>query len=416
MHEGSDQSAQDLLESIFKIALALVGGERATLMLRDTNDTDFIIAKARGLAEDVRQHVRVREGEGIAGRVIASRRTLLGRADRAAGIEGRYRSDSFVSVPILVRDRTEGVLNIADRADGGEFTSADVETLELLANHIAACLVRQRVEGHLRQLAELAETDPLTELFNRRHFDRRIAVELERARRAGDPVSLLLIDVNAFKEINDRLGHAVGDEVIRHVADGIRRSIRAYDVPVRYGGDEFAVILPSAEPGTARRVGERIVGTVAGSIPRHVVEAAPNVGVSIGIATAPPVTDVRTLIDRADAAMYQVKGEGGGVAAWQEDPAATTAKTRRGRALPAPYLSNPGRLADAELQALVPNSVAEEWNVLVIGHEGRVLTVVMPEPSNAATEAVSSATGYAIYPVYSDAADIERARRGLTQS
>ena len=410
----ADQSAQDLLESIFKVAATLVRGERASLMLRDTDDTDFVIAKARGLAEDVMRHTRVREGEGVAGRVAATRRPLLVRgADTAPTTSGgTYRSSSFMSVPIVMNDRAVGVLNVADRADGAHFDATDLETLELLASHIATCLVRQKLEGRLR---ELADTDPLTSLFNRRHFDRRIKGEVERAHRGGDSLSLLLVDVNSFKHINDRLGHAVGDEVLREVAAGIRQSIRTYDIPVRYGGDEFAVILPNTDDATAQHVGERIVGNVGGAIPAHVVEAVPNVGISVGVAAAPPATDVRALIDQADVAMYRAKAEGGGVAVWHEAGAPATGATAGRRTVhPAPYLADAARLANRELQALVPTPVAEEWNILVIGREGHVLTVVMPEPSNAATEAVSSATGFAIYPVYSAAADIERARRKIS--
>ena len=109
--------------------------------------------------------------------------------------------------------------------------------------------------------------------------------------------------------------------------------------------------------------------------------------------------------------MYEAKAQSGGVTVWHDRTPAAPTQIRRRRTLPAPYLVDPARLANVELQKLVPAPLAEEWNVLVIGREGNILTIVMPEPSNAATEALSAATGFAIYPVYSAANEIEAARR-----
>src|SRR5438132_1621596 len=101
---------------------------------------------------------------------------------------------------------------------------------------VATALVRGERASLLQrtrdaELVELAETDALTRLFNRRHFDRRLDGEVRRAQRTGEPLALLVIDVNSFKQINDRLGHRVGDEVLRLVADAMRRSLRTYDIP-----------------------------------------------------------------------------------------------------------------------------------------------------------------------------------------
>ncbi|OLC57768.1 MAG: hypothetical protein AUH85_02415 [Chloroflexi bacterium 13_1_40CM_4_68_4] len=410
---GAERAAQDLLESIFKVATALVRGERASLLLREeTNDAQFIIAMAVGIADDVRVAARIREGEGVAGHVAATKRSLLVRArgEAPVPIRGDYRSDSFVSVPILVADRAQGVLSVADRSDGLPFDTTDLETLEVLAGHIATCLLQRTRDA---QLVELAETDALTRLFNRRHFDRRLDGEFRRAQRTGETLALLVIDVNSFKQINDRLGHRVGDEVLRLVADAMRHSLRTYDIPVRYGGDEFAVILPNADAKAATRVAERILAAVANAVPKEVLMSVPGIGLSIGVSTIPPASDARTLVDQADSAMYEAKASGGGVGLWHDGTPAAPAQVRRRRTLPAPYLVDPARLAHPDLQKLVPAPLAEEWNILVIGREGNILTIVMPEPSNPATEAISAATGFAIYPVYSAAAEIEAARRTL---
>src|SRR5256885_6649276 len=141
----SQRRAEDLLDSIFKVATELVRGERASLLLREDNSADFVIARAVGLAEDVRRQVRVKPGEGVVGLVAASKRSLLVRDAAHAPIqagEGSYRSDSYISVPIVIDDDSRGVLSITDRYDGQPFDENDLSTLELLAGHIGAVLVQ----------------------------------------------------------------------------------------------------------------------------------------------------------------------------------------------------------------------------------------------------------------------------------
>jgi len=410
--------AQDLLDSIFRVATELVRGERASLLLRDDKTSDFVIARAVGLAEDVQRAVRVRPGEGIAGHVVASKRPLLVRTatDMPPQLSaGHYRTQSFVSVPVLIDDEPRGVLSVTEQIDGQPFGEADLQTLELLAGHIGAVLVQQE-QGEALQ--RMAETDPLTWLFNRRHFDRRLEGETNRALRAEHLLALLMIDVDRFKTINDRLGHAVGDQVLRGVASAIKQAVRLYDVPTRYGGDEFAVILPEADTEVAARVAKRIIEKLDGiSLPDEMRAIGMRIGLSIGVATFPrPLSDATALVEAADAAMYRVKGSGGGVRVWEHSFAeGPHGSMRNGRAQvpPAPYLADPARLAKPELQSLIPAALAAEWNAVVVGHDGQVLTVAIPAPSAAAIDALSKATGYAIYPVFSNASDLDATRRRL---
>lgn len=423
--EVSRVRAQDLLDSIFRVATELVRGERASLMLRADNSTDFVISRAVGLADEVRRQVRVREGEGVAGRVAASKRGLLvrGAAGEAPdqGSLGDYRTRSFVSVPIVVGDDLRGLLNVADPLDERGFGDSDLETLELLARHIGACLVQQEEDETLHRLAE---TDPLTRLFNRRHFDRRIAAETNRAMRGEHLLALLVVDIDGFKNINDRYGHQVGDQVLKGVATVLTQAVRLYDVPTRYGGDEFAILLPEADTEAATRVARRILDKTAGlPLPEGLAASGERIRLSIGIATFPrPSTDAMALVGAADSAMYNAKEAGGGIRVWEHafaDGPRGRLSTQRPvvvQPMPAPYLADPARLVTPELQRLIPAAVAAEWNAVVVGQEGQVLTIAMPAPSAAAVEALSKTSGYAIYPVYSGAADLEATRRRLITS
>ena len=416
----ADRRAQDLLDSIFRVATELVRGERASLLLKDDQSSDFVIARATGLAEDVMRAVRVRSGEGVAGHVVASKQPLLVRGAGDAPVPiggGQYRSSSFVSVPVMVDNEPRGVLSVADRADGLPFEQEDLQTLEILAGHIGACLVQQE-QGEALQ--RLAETDPLTWLFNRRHFDKRLEAETNRAMRAEQLLALLVIDVDKFKSINDRFGHRVGDQVLKGVASAIKQAVRLYDVPTRYGGDEFAVILPEADTEVASRVARRVLEkTEIISVPGEMRDAGMRIGLSIGVATFPrPLTDPTALVEAADTAMYRAKQAGGGVRVWEHsfaDGPRGALHVSRAAMPPAPYLADPARLATPELQAFLAPSLAQEWNAVVVGREGQVLTVALPSPNAAASavDAISKATGYAIYPVFSNATDLEATRRRL---
>jgi len=418
LDEVTNGRAEDLLDSIFRVATELVRGERMSLLLRDDETRDFVVAHAVGLAEEVRRQVRVRSGEGVAGRVLASKRPVLVRGGETPFIAGgsQYRSDSFVSVPIMVDDDARGVLSVTDRNDGQPFEESDLATLELLASHIGACLVQQE-QGEALQ--RMAETDPLTWLFNRRHFDKRLEAETNRALRAEHLLALLMIDVDKFKTINDRFGHRVGDQVLKAVASSIKQAVRLYDIPTRYGGDEFAIILPEADTDVASRVARRILEKAeVASLPGELRDAGMGLGLSIGAATFPrPAGEVNALVEAADTAMYRAKQAGGGLRVWEhsfaEGPRGAM-RTSRAVLPPAPYLADPARLATRELQAFIPAALASEWNAVVVGRDGHVLTVALPAPNAGAVDVISKMTGFAIYPVFSNSTDLEATRRRLS--
>lgn len=171
----------------------------------------------------------------------------------------------------------------------------------------------------LRQKEEGALRDELTGLFNRRYFNQEMPREIERFRRFGHPFSLLMLDLDHFKIFNDQNGHSAGDQALRSIAALLGETARLYDRPVRYGGEEFAIILPQACQDEALAVAERIR---AAAVANAIVFSGQNLGpitVSIGTATFPQdALEMNTLVCRADEALYEAKHERNTVTAYHD--------------------------------------------------------------------------------------------------
>ena len=164
------------------------------------------------------------------------------------------------------------------------------------------------------QLQELSRSDPLTGLANRRHFDEVKDTEFRRAQRLGQPLSVLLCDVDYFKRYNDAYGHAQGDDCLKLVAHTLKQTFaRAGELPARIGGEEFAVLLPGSDAAHARSAAERLrQALVAQGIPHTGSQVAPHVTLSVGVAQFDPATMDRfeTLLHQADRALYRAKNLG----------------------------------------------------------------------------------------------------------
>jgi len=168
------------------------------------------------------------------------------------------------------------------------------------------------LRDNLDHSLELAVTDQLTGLHNRRYMEGQLGALVKRAAHGGDPVSALMIDIDHFKKINDNFGHDIGDEVLREFAVRLASNVRAIDLPCRYGGEEFTVIMPGARLEDAQRVAERIRLHVAGS-PFRVAGGKEllTVTISVGVATTLGEADTPdALLKRADEAVYEAKAAG----------------------------------------------------------------------------------------------------------
>ena len=281
-------------------------------------------ASTGGLAQDP-VGMQIPFGQGITGRCAAENRAVnVGnvRADAgyiASGVEG---ARSEIAVPIRFEDELLGVLTIESSAEDA-FDDDDVRLLSTLGAQVAVCLHQARL---FAESERMAVTDGLTGLYNYRYFHERLNGEIARSARYGHPLSLVMVDLDNFKEINDRYGHLKGDEVLREVARRIKKNTRGadatltakradVDIASRYGGEEFIIIMPEAAAAGAAIAAERL---------RAVIEAEVGLAVgltdeqgrpwrvtgSFGIAAFGPGLEPESFIRRADEAVYAAKREG----------------------------------------------------------------------------------------------------------
>jgi diguanylate cyclase (GGDEF)-like protein len=299
----------ELLDRIVEYIAAHFPIELVEILLHDEEASEYIEAAFAGDIMPVSKGARWPMTKGIIGRCIASRRTqlILDANSDADYVSFHPTLVAELCVPILFKRRTLGVLNL-ESASAEVFSPANVLALEAFADQVAgaihlAQLTRDLEEANAR-LRRLSMVDALTGVDNRRRFDEALDREWRRSGRSGAALSLLMIDVDRFKEFNDAHGHQAGDECLRAVAGVLRDCLtRAGDVVARYGGEEFAVLLPDSESEGAARAAERLR--------EHVAERT-SVTISLGVATmtATRQTEPSTLVSEADEALYEAKRAG----------------------------------------------------------------------------------------------------------
>ena len=226
-------------------------------------------------------------------------------ADFEATAEG---IKSFMAVAMISRGKAIGVMH-ASSTRMGAFLDQDEKIFSILAG--SAALAVENALLH-QKTQELTVVDDLTSLYNFRYFSRKLGTEVTRAKRYRQPLSIIMIDIDWFKRCNDTYGHLFGNRVLQDLAERIKDSIREVDVPCRYGGEEFAVILPQTKKADAQMIGERIRRRVeSGEIVSADKSSKVKITVSLGVATYPENGKTpKELIAKVDQALYLAKGRG----------------------------------------------------------------------------------------------------------
>jgi diguanylate cyclase (GGDEF)-like protein len=308
-------STIDLDEVLSRVATTLptrLKVDRFSIMLLEEGE-HLVVHKAFPVGEPS-QGLRFALGEGIAGHAALSRKSVyvpdLEQERRfkvldPAMMRGR---GCLLSIPMLHGPELLGVLNF-ERAQKADFDREEIEYFTAVADQTAIALQNARLH---QQTVALSVTDPLTGVSNRRHLFQQLEAELGRSSRSGAPVSLVMIDIDHFKHLNDTSGHQAGDEALKQVCQNLKGVVRKLDTVARYGGEEFVVLLPQVGREAALEVAEKLRRAIEDhAFPMGRTQPGGKVTISVGVATFPTdAAEQARLVDAADSALYASKRGG----------------------------------------------------------------------------------------------------------
>lgn len=297
----------ELLNEVLDCMMREYGFTKTAIFLLDEQKQELICRAQRGGYVQLRLPV----SKGIMGQAIAQNELIYVpdiMTDPCYIASSSQPGNSEVAIPLVVTDRVIGVLDI-EASQKYALQKYDFNLLRSLAGHIAMTIAHAQ---HVVKVEQEAITDSLTGLYNKRYFNDLISKEIRRSNRYNRSLSMMMIDIDYYKKYNDQYGHRMGDEALKIISGIIRKFCRDVDFAIRYGGEEFVLLLPETSKAEAFEVAERLRKTIeAYSFPHQNPQAGGSLSVSIGLSNYPDdACDEIELIDHSDAALYAAKHAG----------------------------------------------------------------------------------------------------------
>ncbi|MEO0226343.1 MAG: diguanylate cyclase [candidate division WOR-3 bacterium] len=300
-----------VLNQILKVIRDTFGYANCAILLIDKKRDELYIKAANGYPIKFWKEARlsIKRREGITGYVAATGKSFyapdVSKVPFYACWKKSIRSEA--TVPLKIKGEVIGVLDIESEKLNA-FTEDDLKTFEIFASQAAIAIENARLFDETKSLSL---TDSLTRIPNRRHFDLVIDRELKKARSYSRPITVAMIDLDNFKQFNDRYGHPIGDKMLIHIAQMIKNNIRDTDFVARYGGEEFVLVLPETDNFASLKVIERLRALIE-QTPLKLSKIGPvRITISAGLATCPSRgLTADKLIQNADTAMYRAKNLG----------------------------------------------------------------------------------------------------------
>jgi diguanylate cyclase (GGDEF)-like protein len=302
-----------LAQNIVDRVATMFNAERVSIALFSPEEQALKIVAARGIPDEVVARIRIKPGEWALGHAYATSKVMAITDVRLlpsrSPLRARYKTHSFAAIPLMFGSETLGVMCITDRRDGETFLPTERATLRLIGMTAGAALAAAGAHQSIQQLEHKASIDSVTGLFNRGHLDTRLLEEVERSQRERTQLAVLIADIDDFKAINDTFGHQTGDTVLKQVGEIIRSAVRMFDVCARFGGDEFAVLMPNSDRASAFACADRI-RKIAAQYANPNNPSFPQLTMSVGVAVGGAQDGAAALVARADRALYQAKAAG----------------------------------------------------------------------------------------------------------
>jgi diguanylate cyclase (GGDEF)-like protein len=311
----SSRQPKTVLRTIINKARAMIRCEAWSLFLVDPATRDLVFEMVGGPKARQLKDLPVRSGQGIVGWVAAHGEPLIvtdvrrdHRFIREVNKTTGFITKSALCVPILSKNKPVAILHMLNKI-GSAFDRDDLRLLTRIIDQASIALERALL---IEQVSNLAITDELTGLYNAHYLDETLERELRRCRRYGSSLALIFLDLDHFKEINALHGHPTGSACLVELTEIMRQSVRDVDILVRYGGDEFVVILPETSVRTAYKVSERLRRSIKKHMFCRHTKLRVQLSASMGIAGFPDHAKTKQdLIARADESMYRAKADGG---------------------------------------------------------------------------------------------------------
>src|SRR5436189_1013124 len=306
----AEQSLDALLDRIADALAELIPHDSLTIYEADEPRRMLVPVWARDKWADKILADRCPFGVGLTGWGVEHRKPVLVNQahldPRVSTVVGTPEDEpeALITIPLIARDSIKGALNIYRLGEQALFSQDDFELAKRFGDAAALALDNAQIRARLEHQAQ---TDPLTGLYNHRTFHERLRAALTNASRSHDSVSVLMLDIDDFKRVNDVYGHGSGDEILRSLADALRSAVRSSDIVCRLGGEEFAIVMTSRDAQHAERLARRLVQHVAGAE----FDPAGRITISVGLARGPEhAMNPRELIACAEAAMMSAKARG----------------------------------------------------------------------------------------------------------
>jgi two-component system, cell cycle response regulator len=323
---SADLSSDEIYSVLVRRVARAIGLSRCSVVLAKPGEQGAVVPAAfedpnlRNFPIDLERYPEIRvaleSGRPVLITDVMTHPLLAEMRQRWAREETHVPTKSVIALPFFVDRLQAGVFLLRRGPDEASLDEQDVAFADAVVKAAVSSIQRAHLLEMARaenaRLAALAQTDPLTGLLNRRALTERLVSELDRERRYGHSVAVLMLDLDHFKTVNDTRGHLIGDEVLKDTADILRAAVRSADFVARYGGEEFVLVLPETSLEGAVVFAERLRERIANTEFRGGSGVTLSVSVSIGVSLfpGPRITSVDDLLSAADAALYRAKADG----------------------------------------------------------------------------------------------------------